>query len=448
MDKTEVVKDYIIKSNVLINVMANLSLQENRLLGYIISLLDRNIQPEEDRLVEIEIPVLGFAEQFLLDRKCIYNEIEELADALQKKILKLDPDDCIDNRRRKIGVILEQSYLDGEGRVFIKLSPHIVPHLLGLKERFTGYRIKDVYQFTSKHSWRLYELLIQYKKIGRRKFKVEELKRKTVGYNIYPRWGDLKRRVVDNAVREINNVSDIMVQYSVYKRGKKISELEFFIQEKEKNNKDNKSQPPINIKPNNKQKSTSNLDIYSNKNINEMSNEEQKEAIYRALKRVGVHDGPAKQIQEAIINEKFDYKIKLIQKLDILEGRYKNLKNTKTTLAGYITSSLYKELQIESKQSKKQNEEKKSDKELIRLALEGLIDNKAKDFDLENNIDDMQTMKGLWNHLNQDIRNMIYKKACARLQKEGVKRESQNYGMIIDKCYKLLSEGLKSLIMI
>ncbi len=221
----------VVKSNALVNAMFDLSLQGNRFLAFAISLLDRHQEPEIGKPIELEIPVKEFAATFELDQKSAYREIEILADQLQRKIITLQPDQSLNGRRVKVGIITKQEYLDGAGRVWLRFDEDLVPHLLGLKAQFTQYRIKDVYQFSRASSWRVYELLKQYKEIGKREFEIEEFKRKVGVPNLYPRIGDLKKRVIDPAVAEINATSDIKVQYEQKKRGRRVVGFIFLIRD-------------------------------------------------------------------------------------------------------------------------------------------------------------------------------------------------------------------------
>jgi len=221
----------VVKSNALVNAMFDLSLQGNRFLAFAISLLDRHQEPEIGKPIELEIPVKEFAATFELDQKSAYREIEILADQLQRKIITLQPDQSLNGRRVKVGIITKQEYLDGAGRVWLRFDEDLVPHLLGLKAQFTQYRIKDVYQFSRASSWRVYELLKQYKEIGKREFEIEEFKQKVGVQGAYSRPTDLKRFVIDPAVAEINATSDIKVQYEQKKRGRRVVGFLFLIRD-------------------------------------------------------------------------------------------------------------------------------------------------------------------------------------------------------------------------
>ena len=204
---------------------------ESRLFAFAVSLLDRNLVPSLDKNLDIEIPVLAFAQAFNLDNSQAYSEIEALAEKIEAKRIWLAPNETLTGNRIKTRLLTEQEYIDGEGRIIIQFNRHLVPHLLGLKDKFTQYRIQDVYQFTRASSWRVYELLRQYKSIGRREFELEEFKRATSTTGRYPRITDLRARVIDPAVVEINKTSDITVEYGQVRCGKRIAGLVFIIRD-------------------------------------------------------------------------------------------------------------------------------------------------------------------------------------------------------------------------
>lgn len=220
--------ELVVKSNALVNAMMDLGLQANRFLAFAISCLDRRQEPQPGMPLEIEIDVPGFAEAFQIDLKNAYREVENLADQLQRKIIQFESKP---GERIKVGIINRQKYIDGEGRVWLRFDEDLVPHVIGLKEKFTKYRIKDVYQFNSANTWRVYELLKQKKDLGKREFELEEFKIKVGVLGRYKCIGDLKKRIIDPAIEEINATSDIKVQYDQNKRGRRITSFIFYIAE-------------------------------------------------------------------------------------------------------------------------------------------------------------------------------------------------------------------------
>lgn len=214
------------KSNALVNAMLDLGLQANRFLAFTISRLDPTLEPKAGEHLDVEIDVPGFSEAFNIDIKNAYREVESLADQLHRKIIQFESGP---GERIKVGIITRQRYLDGEGRVWLRFDEYLVPHILGLKEHYTPYRIRDVYQFQRASTWRVYELLKQHIKIGKREFDLDEFKWKVGIDGKYNSIGDLKKRILDPAIEEINTTSDIKIQWENIKRGRKVTGFRFFI---------------------------------------------------------------------------------------------------------------------------------------------------------------------------------------------------------------------------
>lgn len=312
----------VVKDNALINAMCDLSLQATRFLAFTISRIDHlNVNPNKS--LEMEINVTDFAEVFNIDLKNAYHEVEILATQLQKKIIQFRKDD----RRIKVGIISRQEYIDSEGRVFIKFDELLVPYLIGLKEQFTQYMLKDVYQFKSVSTWRLYELMKQFYKISKREIKVDELKWKLNIEDKYDRIDNLKLRILDPSIVEINELSDLLVTYEQKKRGRKVVGFIFHIIAKEPKTREDKINKA--------------MTQFSKKTISK--NPE----LARILReRCGIGATQAKELvnyavstgQEILLDE-------LSQKLP---ARYEKLKEKKTTPGGYAYKAIKAELMQQS----------------------------------------------------------------------------------------------------
>lgn len=105
---------------------------------------------------------------------------------------------------------------DGSGIIEIELHKHLKPYLLELKKNFTEYSYSYILTMKSKYSIRMYELLKSYNFMSSTTISIEDLK-----YNLcvdsYDRFYDFKKNVIDIAVTEINNLTDIKVAYQVNK---------------------------------------------------------------------------------------------------------------------------------------------------------------------------------------------------------------------------------------
>jgi len=115
----------------------------------------------------------------------------------------------------------------------VSIAPEFKPYLLQLKEFFSKIPIKYTYVLNSRYAIRLYELLKQYENTGFRVDYLPEL-REMLGVepNEYIRFDNFEKRVLKQAVKEINEKTDIEVSYKKKKTGRKITHIEFEIKSK------------------------------------------------------------------------------------------------------------------------------------------------------------------------------------------------------------------------
>lgn len=116
-------------------------------------------------------------------------------------------------------------------KVEIELDRNIAPYLLNLKEKFTQYQLFYILTMKSAFSIRLYEIMksFEFKGIGSKTYEINELKNilKIEDKQSYQRYPDLRRFVLDKAVNEINEQTDIIVRYEPIKKGRKVIKILF-----------------------------------------------------------------------------------------------------------------------------------------------------------------------------------------------------------------------------
>ena len=90
------------------------------------------------------------------------------------------------------------------------MTDEVMPYLTQLKGQFAQYQLKNIAYFNSVHSIRIYELITQYRSVGNREITVDKLKEWLQVADNYPRWNNFKARVLDPAITEINEKSDLL----------------------------------------------------------------------------------------------------------------------------------------------------------------------------------------------------------------------------------------------
>ncbi len=323
---TEHRKSIVVKSNALIESMTDMNLQEMRFLAFAAAQLPHDLVPEKGKPYDMEIDVQSFAETFEIEPTNAYRDIKKLADRLIQKIVEFDDEDGYEVG---VGLLSKRKYHHGEGRLWFRFDEDLLPHLMGLTESFTQYRLKDVYSFTRPSTWRLYELLRQYKKIGKREIDLQDLHWKLGVKGKYPRPIDLRKRILDPAKAEINATSDIKVEYEQRKRGRRIVGFTFHIIE----NQDTKT-PREKVR----------------EKVEKVSGDK---ALWPEMELVLRDEYRVNAKQARLLANTFDrHRAELEKKLPTLKKRWEKLPatnpttgNARTSLGGYVWNALNGELQ-------------------------------------------------------------------------------------------------------
>lgn len=142
---------------------------------------------------------------------------ENLKDA--KSALQAIADKSIWVRRRgsKNEVLLRWlnhvEWIDDKQSFEVTFHPDMLPYLYGLREQYTQYSLENIITLESKYGIHLYKLLKSYEGFKDEiEFSLDDL-RKRIDAEAYTRYPDFKRRVLDSAVKDINECSDIEVTY-------------------------------------------------------------------------------------------------------------------------------------------------------------------------------------------------------------------------------------------
>lgn len=215
----------VLKSNNLIEARYNLSTLEQKLLLITIS----EIKNSEKNTIEFTTKELYNILNITTNRQ---NELRKILEELvNKSIIIIDK--SLRNRKKTLVTHWFSSVTYNEnGIIQIAFDTELLPYLLKLKTNFTTYTLDNILPMKKKYSIRFYELLKQYQKIGKRNFTVSELREILNCENEYLKFAEFERRIIVPAVKEINDHSDIIVEYTKFKKGKSINEIEFIIKSK------------------------------------------------------------------------------------------------------------------------------------------------------------------------------------------------------------------------
>lgn len=114
--------------------------------------------------------------------------------------------------------------------VTLKVNEELSPHLREESKKFIRYKLYNTIFLKSFNQQRVYELLKQYQRIGKRTISLEDLREYlSIGKNEYPVWYDFSSKVLKVAQKAIKENTDIAFEYEGIKKGRKVIAVQFTI---------------------------------------------------------------------------------------------------------------------------------------------------------------------------------------------------------------------------
>jgi plasmid replication initiation protein len=128
------------------------------------------------------------------------------------------------------------------GELEVRFDPALKPYLLKLKEKFVKLNLKELLKLKSIYAIRFYIVARIYKNIKQIKFSINELHRKLKTPKSYHRdFRNFRLKVLEIAQKEINEKTDIQIDFEFITKGRKVTDVILKIRESELI--ENKKQP-------------------------------------------------------------------------------------------------------------------------------------------------------------------------------------------------------------
>lgn len=226
-DLTKANNNWVYQSNKLIEASYSFTVLEQKLIRLLASMITK----DDVDLKEYQFSATDLSKTLNIHKRNIYRELDSVTDKLMARFIKMKNDDT--KEFDKFHLIKTAKLRNGI--LILKIDEDMKDFYLKLNW-YTKYQLKNIMQFKSTYSFRLYELLKQYEGIGNRLITIDALR---IGLDIekeqYPKYSNLKQKVINVAQNEINPKTDISFDYEEVKTGRKVTSIKFHI----KTNKDN-----------------------------------------------------------------------------------------------------------------------------------------------------------------------------------------------------------------
>ncbi|WP_175896645.1 replication initiation protein [Burkholderia cepacia] len=232
--------------NELVRRIQRMKLSEKRLLALAIAKCNPKTKILKDRAMRLD-PATGEAPGWTIrvtakefneayphiEAKHAYSELKKAAEDLFECRVEWD-EEVIERgkktmKHRAVRWIYEKVDTTTSGWVDIKFSPSIAPYLLGIESEFTKYKLRHAADLRSIYSWRLLEIMAQYRDTGFVTIAYDEFCQ-AVGApdSCVKDSGQLRRRVIEPAVKELQEKNALAIEWEpITPAGRKVTGFRF-----------------------------------------------------------------------------------------------------------------------------------------------------------------------------------------------------------------------------
>jgi len=218
-------KQIVTQSNSLVEAQYRLDLIPQKLVRYIVSMITPSDTIYDRKYYRVNIAEFGKYIGWQVSSGKLFDDIRRIAETLKTTKIKIV----------KPGTIIETSWIasfeypKNKGWIEFELSGKLEVELFQLKSQFTQYYLQNICKLKHTYSIRLYELINQYRCIGKRDFDLDNLKI-SLGINNeeYKQYGKFKQVVLEPSINEILLKTDIDFKWEEKKESRKIIAIVFY----------------------------------------------------------------------------------------------------------------------------------------------------------------------------------------------------------------------------
>ena len=182
------------------------------------------LQPEELQREHV-LTAKEFSQVFNTDIHNTYRLLNKACRKLMKTDLTLPRNESPE--LWQINVCSRAKYNKQAGYITIKFTDDIMPYLSQVRKKFVLYNLKEIANFGSLYTTRLYELIQEFKETGYMIKSVDKLREVFAVGNSFKLYADFKRRTFDHACKEINDHYKMNLGYEEIKEKRKVVAIKF-----------------------------------------------------------------------------------------------------------------------------------------------------------------------------------------------------------------------------
>jgi plasmid replication initiation protein len=171
-----------------------------------------------------------FSEVFNVSLSNCYSILKQAVDKLMKTDIKVERLEL--NEIWRVNVCSMAKYNKDQGSIVVQFTDSIMPYLAQVRAKFILYNLKEIANFGSIYTTRLYALIQEFKETGWMLKSVEQLREAfAVENNKFKLYGHFKKHTFGHACQEINDNYDMGLKFEEIKEGRKVVAVKFFFKQ-------------------------------------------------------------------------------------------------------------------------------------------------------------------------------------------------------------------------
>lgn len=223
-------RNYVCQDNRLVSGIQTLKLNSAKLIRAAIM----QVVKEDTEFKPYVVTIAELSELLNISKSNLYRDINSITDDIINNPVKIQDEDGKKVRWIKIPWVKRCEYNSDIG-VAIKLNDELKPYLIELKNHYTQYTLDSILGMKSVYALRLFELLQSkvYTRVLPKtgtdvEFSVDSIK-EMLGCNnaTYDSFSNFRSRIIDVAVKEINEKTLYYISYQYKKEGKAVTAIVF-----------------------------------------------------------------------------------------------------------------------------------------------------------------------------------------------------------------------------
>ena len=171
----------------------------------------------------------------ITSKKLNYKQLRNSTEEMMGRVHKINTYHNGKEIFRQIVLFKRIDYILGTGIIELEFNEYATPYLFDLKNNFTSFQVQAALNLPSKHAKRIYQICSQWKDKGQtKKVAILDLK-KTLGLaddkgnEEYTIFAMFRKKVLDVAVKQINEKTELHIGYQLEKVGRAFQNIVFTV---------------------------------------------------------------------------------------------------------------------------------------------------------------------------------------------------------------------------